>query len=96
MVPSLSLTVLTGPVREIAVTSPRTIWAPKRSAWARMASIRSGPMIPAGKPGTFSTSVVFINAPRGHRALKDDQIVEVYRYVETGQKSVVISLERSY
>ena len=58
-----SVTVLTGPVRDRAVTSSRIIWAPNLSAWARMASIRSGPMIPPGKPGKFSTSVVFISAP---------------------------------
>ena len=57
------MTVLTGPVRDTAVTSSRTIWAPKRIAWERIASIRSGPMMPVGKPGKFSTSVVFINAP---------------------------------
>ncbi len=28
-----------------------------------MFSISAGPMIPSGKPGKFSTSVVFISAP---------------------------------
>ncbi len=37
--------------------------APKRSAWARMLSMRSGPMMPPGKPEKFSTSVVCTSAP---------------------------------
>ena len=37
--------------RTIAVMSSVTISAPKRSAWARMESIRSGPWTPSGKPG---------------------------------------------
>ena len=37
--------------------------APKRSACLRMLSISSGPMMPSGKPGKFSTSVVVISAP---------------------------------
>ena len=32
-------------------------------AWLRMRSIRSGPEIPSGKPGKFSTSVVVISCP---------------------------------
>ena len=63
MLPYASVTVLTGPVRSIAVMSSATSSAPKRSAWLRMFSIRSGPMMPSGKPGKFSTSVVFISAP---------------------------------
>ena len=43
--------------------SSGTSSAPKRSAWARMLSMRSGPMMPSRKPGKFSTSVVFISAP---------------------------------
>ena len=43
--------------------SSATSSAPKRSAWVRMLSISSGPMMPSGKPGKFSTSVVFISAP---------------------------------
>jgi len=35
--------------------------APNRSAWARKFPINSGPMMPSGKPGKFSTSVVNIN-----------------------------------
>jgi hypothetical protein len=42
-----------------------TFWvrrsAPKRSAWARIRVIRSGPITPSGKPGKFSTSVVSIS-----------------------------------
>ena len=45
------------------MTSSETSSAPKRSAWARMLSISSGPMMPSRKPGKFSTSVVFISAP---------------------------------
>ena len=36
---------------------------PKRSAWARKRFISSGPIIPSGKPGKFSTSVVFCSWP---------------------------------
>ena len=43
--------------------SSGTSSAPKRSAWARMLSMSSGPMMPSWKPGKFSTSVVFISAP---------------------------------
>ena len=32
--------------------------APKRSAWARICCISSGPMTPSANPGKFSTSVV--------------------------------------
>ena len=45
------------------MTSSETSSAPKRSAWARISSIRAGPMMPSRKPGKFSTSVVFISAP---------------------------------
>ena len=62
-VPAPSVTTLTGPVRSTAVTSSVTSSAPKRSACLRRWSIRSGPMTPSGKPGKFSTSVVFISAP---------------------------------
>src|SRR5215831_1192600 len=37
--------------------------APKCAAWSRMAAISSGPMMPLGKPGKFSTAVVSINCP---------------------------------
>ena len=36
---------------------------PQRFACARMRSIRSGPVMPSGKPGKFSTSVVVISCP---------------------------------
>ena len=49
--------------RSTATTSSATSSAPNRSACLRMESISSGPMIPSGKPGKFSTSVVFISAP---------------------------------
>src|SRR4051794_5924489 len=39
------------------------ISAPKRSAWARISPISSGPMMPSRCPGQFSTSVVSINWP---------------------------------
>ena len=61
--PSPSTTTLISPSRDMAVTSSVTSSAPKRSAWARRLSMRSGPMIPCGNPGKFSTSVVFIRAP---------------------------------
>ena len=62
-VPSVSVTVLISPVRSTATTSSATSSAPKRSAWERMFSMSSGPMMPSRKPGKFSTSVVFISAP---------------------------------
>ena len=37
--------------------------APKRSACARMLAMSSGPMMPSGKPGKFSTSVVSMSWP---------------------------------
>ena len=37
--------------------------APKRSACFRIRSIKSGPLMPSGNPGKFSTSVVVINCP---------------------------------
>ena len=39
--------------------------APKRTACSRIRCMSSGPMIPSGKPGKFSTSVVSINWPPG-------------------------------
>ncbi len=36
---------------------------PERSAWSRMFCMSSGPMIPCGKPGKFSTSVVCWSSP---------------------------------
>jgi hypothetical protein len=48
---------------DTAVTSSVRNSAPNRSACRRMLSISSGPMMPSGKPGKFSTSVVVINAP---------------------------------
>ena len=62
-VPAVSVTVLISPLRSTATMSSGTSSAPKRSAWARMLSMRSGPMMPSRKPGKFSTSVVFISAP---------------------------------
>ena len=35
--------------------------APNRSACSRIAAMRSGPMMPSGKPGKFSTAVVSIS-----------------------------------
>ncbi|MNJ37870.1 hypothetical protein D3C77_327060 [compost metagenome] len=46
-------------------TQPVRNSAPKRSACLRMLSINSGPIIPSGKPGKFSTSVVVVNCPPG-------------------------------
>jgi len=39
--------------------------APNRWAWVRMRSMSSGPWIPSGKPGKFSTSVVMVSCPPG-------------------------------
>ena len=61
--PSWVGTILVSPVRSTLITSSVTSSAPNRSAWARIWSISSGPMMPSGKPGKFSTSVVFIRAP---------------------------------
>ena len=49
----------------IAVTSSYTTFVPNFSACSRISSMRSGPMIPLGKPGKFSTSVVFVSSPPG-------------------------------
>ena len=57
------LTIFTSPVRSTSTMSSATSSAPKRSACARISSIRAGPMMPSRKPGKFSTSVVFISAP---------------------------------
>ena len=62
-VPSAVFTIFVSPVRSSSMTSSETISAPKRSAWARISSIRAGPWMPSRKPGKFSTSVVFISAP---------------------------------
>ena len=45
--------------------------APKRSACWRKLPISSGPMIPSGKPGKFSTSVVSISWPPGWSLVLD-------------------------
>ncbi len=37
--------------------------APKRVTWARIFSMSSGPVIPSGNPGKFSTSVVMVSCP---------------------------------
>ncbi len=62
-VPEESMTVLISPVRSTSVTSSLTSSAPNFSACLRRASIRAGPMMPSGKPGKFSTSVVVMSAP---------------------------------
>jgi hypothetical protein len=49
------------------LTWPRTTSAPNRSACARIAAIRSGPMMPSAKPGKFSTAVVSISCPPASR-----------------------------
>ena len=41
------------------------ISAPKRSAWARIDTMSSGPSTPWAKPGKFSTSVVSMSWPPG-------------------------------
>ncbi len=62
-VPAVSVTVLISPLRSTLTMSSGTSSAPKRSAWPRMLSMSSGPMMPSWKPGKFSTSVVFMSAP---------------------------------
>ena len=52
-------------VKSTAVTFSVRNWAPKRAACSRIRIIRSGPMMPSGKPGKFSTSVVSISWPPG-------------------------------
>lgn len=62
-VPSESVTSLMSPVRFTETMSSSIISAPNFSAWARMLTMRSGPSIPSGKPGKFSTSVVVVREP---------------------------------
>ena len=66
--PAESVTCLTLPVRSTASASSVISVAPNFSAWERILPIRSGPITPSGKPGKFSTSVVFISAPPPSRA----------------------------
>ncbi len=42
-----------------------TTRVPKRSACARMCAMSSAPLMPFGKPGKFSTSVVVMSWPPG-------------------------------
>jgi hypothetical protein len=49
--------------RSTLVTFPCTMSVPNRSACARISAIKSGPMMPSGAPGKFSTMVVNINCP---------------------------------
>ncbi len=56
-------TRFTAPRSSTRDTSSVMYSAPKRSACLRMLSISSGPRMPSGKPGKFSTSVVVIKAP---------------------------------
>src|SRR5690349_15880012 len=51
--------------RSTRVTFSVTNSAPKRVACSRNRTMSSGPMIPSGKPGKFSTSVVSISWPPG-------------------------------
>ena len=44
--------------RSVSITAPSTYSAPKFSACFFMFSTRSGPLMPSGKPGKFSTIVV--------------------------------------
>ena len=52
-------------VKSTAVALAVRNWAPKRAACSRQRIISSGPMMPSGKPGKFSTSVVSISWPPG-------------------------------
>ena len=49
--------------KSTAVASSSMKSVSKRSACLRMISISSGPWMPSGKPGKFSTSVVSVNCP---------------------------------
>jgi hypothetical protein len=42
-----------------------SVWitVPNRADWARNRSHSSGPRMPSGKPGKFSTSVVVVSCP---------------------------------
>ena len=51
--------------KSAAVAIPKRISAPKRTACFFKSSINSGPVIPSGYPGKFSTSVVVVNCPPG-------------------------------
>ena len=61
--PSPPNTNPTEPVRSTSVMSSVISSAPNFNACLRMLSIKSGPMIPSGNPGKFSTSVVVISCP---------------------------------
>ena len=63
---SSSLHTRNGRVRKSTrVTGAKSGWAPNRWACWRITSMRSGPIIPWGNPGKFSTSVVIVNCPPG-------------------------------
>jgi hypothetical protein len=51
--------------RSASATVPHMYSAPKRSACFFMFSTSSGPLMPSGKPGKFSTSVVTESCPPG-------------------------------
>mmetsp|Transcript_9820 Transcript_9820/g.24861 ORF Transcript_9820/g.24861 Transcript_9820/m.24861 type:complete len:220 (+) Transcript_9820:913-1572(+) len=53
------------PLRSMLTTSSVRRSAPHLSAWFRIRSMRSGPVIPSGNPGKFSTSVVVMSCPPG-------------------------------
>ena len=52
-------------LRSTLTTCPVLNSAPKRAACLRMLSMSSGPWMPSGKPGKFSTSVVMASWPPG-------------------------------
>ena len=52
-------------LRSTLATCPVRNSAPKRIACLRMFSISSGPWMPSGKPGKFSTRVVMASCPPG-------------------------------
>ena len=61
--PVPSIKTFTLDFKSISTMSSVINSASKRKACFRIASIKSGPMMPSAKPGKFSTSVVFISAP---------------------------------
>ncbi len=69
----------TGPRRSTEVTSSVSISAPNRTACSRIWPISSGPMMPLGKPGKFSTSEVVINWPPGCPPAMNPSITRGFR-----------------
>src|SRR5699024_4328372 len=61
--PPWVVTCLRSPSRSRLLASSYSMMAPKSAACLARAIIRSGPWMPPGNPGKFSTSVVVMSAP---------------------------------